>query len=223
MVIALFILMVLVFLTAEYFFLSKKVSVSPQVPAIPHPPLAMDSIERYLHPGHSWALVQPSRPVVVGVNDFSQRFIGKIDSVELPEKGSVLRQGEAMVTLKHGTKSLSQVAPISGVVVEVNSRLKDDPSVINTSPLEKGWIAKISPRDLTLEVRNLLSGIAADRWQEEMRTLLVRWFSPRMGVVMQDGGKVVDNVSDLVDSAEWHLLVNDFFPQCDSSIHNSNS
>jgi glycine cleavage system H protein len=223
MVIALFILMVVVFLIAEYFFFSKKVSVTAQVPTTPHPPLATDPIERYLHPGHSWALVQPSRPVVVGVNDFSQRFIGRIDSIELPEEGSVLRQGEAMVTLKHGDKYLSQVAPISGVVVEVNSRLKEDPSVVNTSPLEKGWIAKISPRDLALEVRNLMRGIAADRWQEEMRTLLVRWFSPRVGTVMQDGGKVVDNVSDLVDSAEWRLLVNDFFPHCGSSIHNTNS
>jgi glycine cleavage system H protein len=168
-------------------------------------------------------LVRSSEPVVVGINDFSQRFIGRLDAIELPREGLFLRQGEAMVTLKHGDKTLTQVAPVSGVVVEVNNLLKSNPSMINDSPLEKGWIAKISPRDLTLELRNLLRGVIADRWEESVRSLLVHWFSPQLGTVMQDGGRIVDNVSDLVDSKEWRLLVNDFFPHCSSTVHNNNS
>ena len=34
-------------------------------------------------------------------------------------------------------------SPISGKVVEINSTLGDEPSLINSSPYEKGWIAKI--------------------------------------------------------------------------------
>jgi len=223
MVIALFILMVAVFLIAEYFFFSKKIS--PEIQAVPsvHHPVATTTIERYFHPGHSWVLAHSSEPVVVGVNDFSQRFIGRLDGIELPREGTFLRQGEAMVTLKHGDKSLTQVAPVSGVVVEVNHQLKNNPTTVNDSPLEKGWIAKISPRDLTLELRNLLRGVIADRWQESVRTLLVHWFSPQLGTVMQDGGRIVDNVSDLVDGKEWSSLVNDFFPHCSSTVHNNNS
>ena len=223
MVIALFILMVVVFLIAEYFFFSKKISTDAKVSALPQQPFPTETIERYFHPGHSWALVQSAKPVVVGMNDFSQRFIGRIDGIELPEEGSMLRQGETMVTLKHGDKSLSQVAPVSGIVVEVNSRLRENPTAVNKSPLEKGWIAKVSPRDLTVELRNLMRGIAAERWQEEVRTLLVHWFSPRVGTVMQDGGNIVDNVSDLVDGEDWRLLVNDFFPQCNTIIRNNKS
>jgi glycine cleavage system H lipoate-binding protein len=223
MVIALFILMVAVFLIAEYFFFSKKISPNTQAIQSVHHPINTSAIERYFHPGHSWVLVRSSEPVVVGVNDFSQRFIGRLDGIELPREGSFLRQGEAMVTFKHGDKSLTQVAPVSGVVVEVNAHLKSNPSIVNDSPLEEGWIAKISPRDLTLELRNLLRGVIADRWQESVRTLLVHWFSPQLGTVMQDGGGIVDNVSDLVDSKEWRLLVNDFFPHCSSTIHNNNS
>ena len=223
MVIALFIIMVAVFLIAEYFFFSKKISPSTK-PALGIRPLpATSTIERYFHPGHSWVRVHSSEPVVVGINDFSQRFIGKVDAIELPREGGFLRQGEAMVTLKHGDKSLTQVAPISGVVVEVNPQLKSNPSIVNDSPFEKGWIARISPRDLTLELRNLLRGVVADRWQESVQSLLVNWFSPQLGTVMQDGGKIVDNVSDLVDSNEWRLLVNDFFPHCSSTVHNNNS
>lgn len=223
MVIALFIVMVAVFLIAEYFFFSKKIS--PNAQAVPrlHYPATTSTIDRYFHPGHSWVLVRSSSPVVVGVNDFSQRFIGRLDGIALPREGSFLRQGEAMVTLKHGDKSLTQVAPVSGVVVEVSNSLKNNPSAVNDSPLEGGWIAKISPRDLTLELRNLLRGVTADRWQESVRTLLVHWFSPQLGTVMQDGGGIIDNVSDLVDSKEWSLLVNDFFPHCNSTVNNNNS
>ena len=218
MVIALFILMVAAFLIAEYFFFSKKVSTGLLTQPVPSQPAKADSIERYFHPGHSWALVQSSRPVIVGINDFAQRFIGKIDSVELPKVGAYVRQGDPMVTLRHGEKALTQVAPITGVVLEVNADLNDSPSSINTSCLEKGWIAKISARDLTVEIRNLLKGVAATRWQEAVRMQLVHWFSPRLGTVMQDGGDLVNNVSDLVNNEEWHSLVNDFFPQCNSNL-----
>lgn len=33
--------------------------------------------------------------------------------------------------------------PVSGKVVEVNSSLSDNPSTINSSPLDEGWLAKV--------------------------------------------------------------------------------
>ena len=38
--------------------------------------------------------------------------------------------------------------------------------MINDSPLEKGWIVKMTPKDLTTELRSLFKGVTADRWQE---------------------------------------------------------
>ena len=223
MVIALFILMVLIFLTAEYFSFSKKISAG----AATHPDalttISTAIIERYYHRGHSWALIQSDKNVVAGVDDFSQRFIGKVESVELPESGSTIRQGETMITMKRGDKSLSSVAPVSGIVLEVNPRLVQEPSTINSSPLEKGWIVKISPLDLAHEVRDLFKGVAADRWQEGVRAHLVQWLSPHIGVVMQDGGNIIDNVSDLVNSEEWCALVAEFFPKNVSNTHNDHT
>ena len=222
MVIALFILMVVIFLTAEYFSLFKKISSRVEINSNLPLPVSAEIIERYFHRGHSWALVQSSKEVIAGVDDFSQRFIGKLDSIDLPRAGSVLRQGETMVTMKHGDKSLSSVAPVSGTVIEINSRLKDNPAIINDFPLEKGWIVKIAPYDLALELRILFKGVIADRWQEAVRAQLIHWFSPRFGTVMQDGGEIVDSVSDLVNDEEWHVLVNEFFAKCFSDIHTNN-
>jgi glycine cleavage system H protein len=38
-------------------------------------------------------------------------------------------------------------APVTGTVVEVNGALVDEPSLLNTSPYEEGWIAKIKLAD----------------------------------------------------------------------------
>ena len=224
MVIALFILMVGILLTAEYFSLTKKISRNPKPVPEHRARVATEVIERYFHPGHSWALVQPfAEEILVGVDDFSQRFIGTIESIALPQAGSTIRQGEAMVTMSKGTKSLSQVAPISGVIAEVNDRVRVTPSIVNDSPLEKGWLLKIVPHELSVERHNLLRGVAADRWQDGVRSHLIHWFSPKIGFAMQDGGRMINNISDQVSNEEWLMLVEEFFPNCPSitTTHNT--
>ena len=220
MVIALFILMVVILLTAEYFSISRRIERTVQAPATPSTTRSPEVIERYFHRGHSWALVSSSKEVVAGIDDFAQRFVGKVDEIELPQPGAFVRQGDRMATLRHGTKSLSPVAPLTGTVVEVNTRLKTDPSAINESPLERGWFFTISPSDMSTELRSLLKGVVADRWQEAVRAHLIHWFAPRVGTVMQDGGTLIDTISDAVSADEWRLLVDEFFREDPGDTNN---
>ena len=222
MVIALFILMVIIFLTAEYFSFSKKISVSAlRIPEAPTP-FSTEKNERFFHRGHSWTIVNSSHEVVAGVDDFAQRFIGKLGAIDLPQAGSSIRQGEIMATMKHGDKFLPVISPLSGTILEVNPRLKSAPSSINDSPLEKGWIVKMIPDDLPVELQNLFEGITADRWQEAVRSHLIDWFTPRLSMVMQDGGEIIENVSDMTNGEDWSVLVHEFFPDISSNKHNIN-
>ena len=169
-------------------------------------------VERYFHPAHSWVLTGSSETVLVGVDDFAQRMIGTIESIGLPLLGHRLAQGQVLATLRRGGKALTCIAPVSGVVVAVNDGLHHHPEWVNDSPYERGWMIELAPASLNRELRNLLKGIVAERWQEAVRAELVRWFTPRMEAVLQDGGRVIDNVSDLVDDEGWELLVREFFP-----------
>jgi glycine cleavage system H lipoate-binding protein len=168
-------------------------------------------LERYYHPGHSWALVSSSGEVTVGVDDFTQKVVGGLSKVQLPVLGSQVKQGEVYATLERGGKSLPQIAPLSGTIVGVNNKLASSPRVVNSSPLEKGWIVRLAPAHLTVELRNLFKGVIADRWQEAVNNQLVRWFASPLHPVLQDGGQIVDNVSDLMDDAEWQRFVQEFF------------
>lgn len=83
--------------------------------------------------------------------------------------------------------------------------------MVNSSPLERGWIVRIAPTQLAIDLRNLLKGAVADRWQEAVSSQVVRWFSSSLHPVLQDGGQMVDNVSDLMNDEEWQRFVQEFF------------
>jgi glycine cleavage system H lipoate-binding protein len=172
----------------------------------------VQSADRYYHPGHSWVVVNSSSEVTIGVDDFAQKVIGHLSNIQLPEAGTKVQQGQTYATLRRGDKSLQQVAPLSGLITAVNKQVCKNPTLVNASPFDRGWIVKIAPSNLALECRNLLRGISATQWEEAVRNQLNHWFSPSLHPVLQDGGMIIDNVSDLMGDEDWQDFVKDFFP-----------
>lgn len=212
MVVILCIITAIVILTIEALLRRNQKS----VPLIKTSPLQLNNVsdiilQRFFHPGHMWALEQKSEVMTIGTDDFAQKFIGTIENVQLPKAGSTVRQGEEIVEFRHKNKTLKQVAPISGVIIAVNKNLHHSPSLINDSPLEKGWIAKISPTDFAREKRNLLKGRVAERWLDAIRAELIHFFAPQH-FALQDGGNIIKNFSDHISDEEWLRLQNEFFP-----------
>jgi glycine cleavage system H lipoate-binding protein len=134
-----------------------------------------------------------------------------VAGIQLPQLWTRVEQGQVYATLIRGDKSLPQAAPVSGMIVGINRKLEEAPELVNASPLNEGWIVKIAPMKLSLEVRNLLRGMVAERWEEAVRNLLVQWFSSTAPPAMQDGGKIVEGVSDLLTNDEWQRFTEEFF------------
>jgi glycine cleavage system H protein len=197
----------------------RKAATAEEMLPVEHP--APIVLERYYHPGHSWALVSSTGDVTVGVDDFTQKVVGELCKIQLPLLGSKVKQGEVYATLERGGRALPQIAPLSGTIVGVNNKLAASPGVVNSSPLERGWIVRLAPAQLTVELRNLLKGVIADRWQEAVSNQLVRWFSSPLHPVLQDGGQIVDNVSDLMNDEEWQRFVQEFF-SIEATYQNNN-
>jgi glycine cleavage system H protein len=208
MVVILVLLTFLVFITIDV--VRRRRAANPAGSRLPARPIA-HVFERYFYPGHSWALVEDPRTVTVGVDDLVPRVIGKLDRIEIATTGATLRQGEPLVTLHSGSRSLSLGSPLSGVVEEINPRLAAHPSLIADSPFEKGWIAKLAPGNLSAEIRDLLNGSAVRQWREAVQIQIASWFSPRLGTVLQDGGEWIDNMSSLLNDEEWRELTQTLF------------
>lgn len=95
---------------------------------------------------HEWLLIEDD-VVTIGITDFAQEQLGDVVFVELPEEGDELEAGKSFGVVE-SVKAVSDVyAPFSGVVVEVNDALPDEPEVLNTSPYEDGWMIKMKLAD----------------------------------------------------------------------------
>jgi glycine cleavage system H protein len=103
---------------------------------------------------HEWVRVEGDSGTV-GITDFAQGQLGDIVFVEVPEAGrQVDKGGEAAVV--ESVKAASDVyAPVSGEVIEGNSALADEPSLVNTDPEGEGWFFKLRLSDPS-EVEGLM-------------------------------------------------------------------
>ena len=104
---------------------------------------------------HEWVRIEDDL-VVTGISDHAQDELGDLVYVETPEVGShVIATEQAGIV--ESVKTASDIhAPVSGIVVEVNTALEDDPDFVNEEPYGKGWIYKIKPDNIA-DVEKLLS------------------------------------------------------------------
>ncbi|MEM0448263.1 MAG: glycine cleavage system protein GcvH [Methanomassiliicoccales archaeon] len=104
---------------------------------------------------HEWLKVEGGK-ARVGITDHAQAELTEIVYVELPKVGKQVRKGETLGVVE-SVKTVSEIySPVSGEVVEVNSRLEEKPQLINESPYEKGWFALLKLSDPS-EVEGLLT------------------------------------------------------------------
>ena len=81
--------------------------------------------------------------VTVGITDFAQGELGDIVYLELPSVGTSFGKHDVFGTIE-AVKAVSELfSPISGEVVEVNSRLEKEPQLVNSDPYGDGWMVKL--------------------------------------------------------------------------------
>jgi len=103
---------------------------------------------------HEWLKIENGH-AYLGITDFAQSELGEVVFVELPEESDEVTKGEEYATIE-SVKAASDInAPVSGVIVEVNENLEDNPELINEDPYEN-WIVKIEINDEN-ETSDLLS------------------------------------------------------------------
>ncbi len=165
---------------------------------------------RYYHLGHSWALAEGSQRVRVGLDEFAQKLVGRIDGIEVPSVGSEVRQGGRGWTLRVDSKAIDMVSPVGGRVVAVNEGVLRSPEVLREDPYGS-WLVEVEAPEFSLDRRQLLSGNLARRWMEEARESLLSRMNYNLGLVYQDGGQLVDGMARQLDPDRWDEMVKGYF------------
>ena len=79
----------------------------------------------------------------IGITDYAQGELGDVVYVELPDVGDKYGRMEVFGTVE-AVKAVSDLfCPVGGEIVEVNTALNDDPSLVNSDPYGKGWMVKL--------------------------------------------------------------------------------
>ena len=165
----------------------------------------------HYHQGHSWAVSEGGNLVKVGINDFAQKLLGKIENIKVPKVGSKVTQGEKAWNLKIDSKSIEMLSPVNGKVLAINEELINSPEKLNKDPYGESWLIKVQVPKVKANFKNLLSGKLAQKWIEEVQENLLSRMNYNLGTVYLDGGVPVDGIAKNMDTENWDKLAKDFF------------
>lgn len=104
---------------------------------------------------HEWIQVNGDIGTI-GISNYAQEELGNIVFADLPCIGKQLTIGQEVAILESTKAAADIYTPVSGVVVEINPDLRENPSLINSSSEEKGWLFKLQLSNLQ-ELDSLLS------------------------------------------------------------------
>lgn len=170
----------------------------------------------FLHGGHTWAHLELSGEVKIGMDAFARGILGRIDRLELPAWGQTVRQGEPAFAVLQDGKRIDLVSPVDGVVCAVNEEAGPDPAGARGEPYREGWILAVRPSNLIQNLKRLRIAADASAWLEkELRDFseFLSLYRPRpqgVGVTLPDGGVQAAGVVESMDGEILQMVIRRF-------------
>ena len=82
----------------------------------------------------------------IGITDYAQNALGNVVYVDMPEVDDEVSAGEEFGAVESVKAASDLMSPVTGVVVEVNEALEDQPELINSDAYDN-WIIKVTIAD----------------------------------------------------------------------------
>jgi glycine cleavage system H protein len=157
---------------------------------------------------HTWTHLEKSGNARVGLDDLLLHITGEVKLSYLRNPGETIKKGDPLAEINQNGKILNISSPISGEIVNTNSRIDESPKMLNEDPYGEGWIFTIKPSNWVSETNSYYLAEEAIAWS---RKELIRFkdflaasmakYSPETSmVILQDGGELCDKpLSELPD------------------------
>jgi glycine cleavage system H protein len=95
----------------------------------------------YYTKSHEWLKVEGTTGLI-GITDYAQHSLGAVVFVDLPENGAKVQAGKEFGAVESVKAASDLLSPVSGVVLENNQAVIDDPELINRDAFG-AWLIKI--------------------------------------------------------------------------------
>ena len=120
-------------------------------------PLKKEQFEKQNHlfnePGaNCWYNNNNDGTILIGIERHFLYSTGKIQTVYMPQKGDIVRQGAVFFQIfSSDLKAFALNSPFSGVISDVNDLVITDPNKAFEDPYGSGWIVKLTPTEIENE------------------------------------------------------------------------
>ncbi len=105
---------------------------------------------------HEYLLRNEDETYTIGLTDYAVEQLGDIVFIELPEIGVSYSKGDSFAAVE-SVKAASEIyMPISGKILEVNTKIVENPEILNEDVYEEGWLVKVKALGDTSEQDDLL-------------------------------------------------------------------
>lgn len=167
-------------------------------------------MDYYFHDGHTWARIESGGYIRIGLDDFALKLLGKADAFELPLMGKEFDQGKAGWGLKRKDNIADVLSPVGGVIVEVNSELRENPGIANREPYSDGWLFMVRTPDIKKSVKQLMAETSSLTWMNSEVTKLEGMIEQAAGPLAADGGLLQADIYGNLPSLGWKNLTRTF-------------
>jgi glycine cleavage system H protein len=91
---------------------------------------------------HDWARIDGDE-ATLGITWFAQDALGELVHYEPPEEGAEVAKGSSYGEVESVKAVSDLISPLSGVVVEINQKVVDEPETVNADAYGEGWLVRI--------------------------------------------------------------------------------
>lgn len=111
----------------------------------------------YYSESHEYVKVE-GEYAYIGITDYAQHALGNVVYVDMPEVDDEVTAGEDFGAVESVKAASDLISPVSGIVVEINEALEDEPKLINDDAFAN-WIIKVKLSDKA-ELESLMDATA---------------------------------------------------------------
>ena len=167
-------------------------------------------VDYYFHNGHAWARIESGGYIRIGLDDFALKVLGRADGLDLPLMGKELDQGKIGWGLKRRDNVADVLSPIDGVIVEVNSEVRERPDLANREPYGGGWLFMVRTPDIKATMGSLMSDRSSLSWMNTEVENLESMIEDVAGPLAADGGYLADDIYGNLPDLGWKNLTKAF-------------
>ena len=164
----------------------------------------------YLYKGHTWLKIEEEGEVRIGLDDFINRLLGPLDKIHMPLMGQTTCQNRVDIRLHKGPYQAGVRSPISGVVTAVNTDLLNQPRLANASPYTEGWLLRVHPENLRMELKEMVIGDTAGDFVGDDVEKMMEMVEAHTGPLAADGGELASDIFGSVPGMDWEHLTKEF-------------